>query len=150
MNLIRTDQQVALNALYVAIRKSADHYRDAALCLDDSALTVALSEIVVQRKILSENVRKVISSLGDLPAEPDPDRESLEQLAYRIGTLLSSDQPAKILEQRLAAEQEVAELAAAAGELELDDSCTALVDEVKEHVQVVTDRLQALIKEHTG
>ena len=149
MNLIRTDQQVAMNALYTAIRKNADHYHDAALRLGDSALTMVFHEIVEQRNILSENIRELVRGLGDLPSEPDPDRETLEQLAYHIGSSLSSNQPVKILQQRLSAEQEVADLAAAAKRVELNDACTALVEEVEEHVQTVTGRLQALIEEYT-
>ncbi len=150
MNLIRTDQQVAMNAMYTAIRKTAHHYLDAASSLDDSALITIFQEIVEQRKILSEKVRELIRSRGDLPPEPDQDRETLEQLAYHMGSSLSANPRVQILKQRLNAEQEVADLAAAAREVKLNEACTALVDEVEAHVQTVTDRLQALVEEYTN
>ena len=150
MNLILSDKQVALNALYVAIRKSADHSRDLARFIDDAKLTTALGEIAVQREILSQNVRAVIHTLGDLPAEPDPDRETLEQLAHKIRALVSSDQQVKILEQCLGAEQEVARRAADARKLGLDDTCATMIDDVENQVRIVTRRLQTLMDEYTG
>ncbi len=148
MNLIRTDQQVAMNSIYTAIRKNADHYLDAAKGLDDSVLITVFHEILEQRNILSEKARELIRSIGDLPPEPDPDRETFEQLAYHIDSSLSSNRSANILKQRLDAEQELAALTAAAKEVRLNETCAALVDEVEEHVRAVTVHLQALIEEY--
>ncbi len=148
MKLLRTDQQVAMNAFYAAIRKSAAHYQDAAMFLDNAQLSATFKELAEQRQALSRKVKAAIRTLDDLPAEPDPDRESLEQLAHHISARVSADQAAGILQQRMANEQEVHDLASDARETALDANCAALVDEVEKHVQTISKRLQSLIDTH--
>lgn len=149
MSLLRTDQQVALNTALVAIETSADHYHAAAEHLQDSAVSEALRQIGDERNSLSEGFKTAIRNSGDLPPEPDPDRESLEQLAQQIGAAIASDHTAKVLEQRLAAEQKLAALVTDTRNVELDDASDALFVELFEHIHRVTERLQTLLKQHS-
>lgn len=147
MTLIRTDQQVALNTALVAIETSADHYHAAAEHLKDSPVSAALRRISDERNSLSQRFKAAIRNSGDLPPEPDPDRESLEQLAQQIGAAIAPDQTLKVLEQRLAAEQKLAALIADTRDAKLNAASDALFAELVEHIHSVTERLQALLKQ---
>lgn len=149
MTLIRTDQQVALNTALVAIETSADHFHAAAEHLKDSAVSDALRRIGDERNSLSQGFKTAIRDSGDLPPEPDADRESLEQLAQQLGAAIASDQTIKVLEQRLAAEQKLSEQVKDTRTVELDDASDALFAELVEHIHRVTERLQTLLKQHT-
>ncbi len=137
-----------MNALYAATRKSADHYHDAAMFLDNDQLSADFNKIAEQRQGLSRKIKAAVRTLNDLPAEPDPDRESLEQLIHHISAGMSAEKSAKIVQQRINDEQEIHNLALDARNTSLDANCTAVVDEVAKHVQTITKRLQTLIDIH--
>ncbi len=149
MSLLRTDQQVALNTALVAIETSADHFHAAAEHLKDSAVSEALRRISDERNNLCQGFKTAIRTSGDLPPEPDPDRESLEQLAQQIGAAIAPDQTVKVLEQRLAAEHKLAALVTDTRNVKLDDASDALFAKLLEHIRSVTERLQTLLKQHS-
>ena len=147
MNILRTDQQVAMNELYVKVCESADHLKDAANYLDAKGLSGVLKEIAAQRKVLSWQIKAAIRTLGDLPPEPDPDRESVEQLFNRIGAMVASDQTTCLLEQRLSGEKELAQSVVNARSTGLDDLCTQAVDKIEESSRLATRQLQSSLKD---
>ena len=149
MTLIRTDQQVALNTALVATETSADHYHAVAEHLNDSSVCEALRRIGDERNSLSQSFKAAIRNHGDLPPEPDTDRESLEQLVQQIGAAIAPDQTVKVLEQRLDAEQKLAAQVADTRDAKLDAASDALFTELIEHIHSVTERLQTLLKQHS-
>lgn len=146
MTLLRTDQQVALNTALVAIQTSADHFHAAAEHLNDSTISEALHQIGYERNRLSQGFKTAIRDSGDLPPEPDPERESLEQLAQQLGAAVAPDQTVKFLEQRLAAEHKLSEQVDAIRNVKLDEASSVLFAELAEHINTVTQRLQTLFQ----
>lgn len=145
MSIIRTDEEVALNDLLVASRETVDHYRDAAEFLKDTNITSVLRTIATQREPFIERLTDAVRALGDLPSMPDPDKETGAMLLHHAGAFLSDDYSTEVLEQRIEAEQHLAELVQAGRAIGLDKSCGPLLDEISEHIAQTSEQLQLLL-----
>lgn len=108
MGILRSEQQVALQGLYRLAQESVDHYRDSAEFVEDSALMQLFTRIADQRESLAGSVGQAIRATDDLPAAPDADRETGEQLIHRLHAWFTADQTRDVLQQRLQAEEELA------------------------------------------
>ncbi len=146
MNFLRTDTQVAIDDLLVAIEDSAEKYYDAAEFLDAAAVAAVMQWIGDQRQEMADRFETALRNLGERPSVPDPERQSLEKLVQHLDATMAHARVVPVLEQRLEAEQHLARLAADARAADLDDSCSALVEALEDHVALVTSRLQALLK----
>lgn len=107
MGILRSEQQVALQGLYRLLQESADHYRDAAQFVDDAKAADLFTSIADGRDSLAEKVAQAIRDTGDLPAAPDADKETGEQLLHRLHAWFTADQTRDILEQRVQAEEDL-------------------------------------------
>lgn len=107
MSIIRNDTQVALNDLHVALKRSADHYRDAAEFLQDGEVSAFCKRAATERDQLADAVGKAIREHGELPSVPDRDRETGEQLLERLESLFSADQTREVLQKRLEHERQL-------------------------------------------
>jgi primase-polymerase (primpol)-like protein len=108
MGILRSAQQVALQGLYRLAQESVDHYRDSAEFVEDTTLTQLFTRIADQRESLANSVAQAIRDTDDLPAAPDADRETGEQLIHRLHAWFTADQTRDVLQQRLQAEEELA------------------------------------------
>lgn len=144
MSLIRTDEEVALNDLLIASRESVDHYRDAAEFLDDKAITDVLRAIASQREPFIARFEQAIRAMGELPSVPDPDKEAGTMLIHHAGALLSEDYSSEVIEQRLRAEEALAEFTRTASTLGID---AALLNEFSHHLAQTKEQLQALLSQ---
>ena len=142
MNIIRTELQVALHDLHVAVQESADHYRDSAEFLDDEPVSQLLVEIADEREQLAQKFEQAIRATDDLPAAPDADRETGEQLIHRLRSLFSSDQTEDVLNQRLEAEDALAQMLTDAREAELGAEYEALRQAFADQVRSARTRLE--------
>lgn len=146
MNFIRSDQQVALNNLLVAVRESVDHYRDAAGLLEEKNICALLNDITNERSAFIGRLEQAIRASGDLPTMPDPDKETGEILMHHLAAFLKSQYADKILEQRIEAEKNLASLVIDGKTAGLDESHTILISELDDHVAHTIDKLQAAYK----
>jgi len=62
-----------------------------------------------------------IRALGDLPQDPDPDREALDHVVVGLKALLSGDGGATLVEHRLRAEDALREAVLAAQDADLPE-----------------------------
>jgi hypothetical protein len=108
MSILRNEYQVALQDLHALLQESADHYRDSARFVDDGRAARLFHEIADDREAFAARVADVIRGTGDLPAAPDADRETGEQLIHRLRAWFSPDQMRDVIGQRLEAEVELA------------------------------------------
>ncbi len=151
MNLIRTDQQVALNDLLVATEKSADLLRDAAHFLDGTGMEHELEQLADRREMVTTDLQQAIRALDDMPSAPDPDAESTEKLLHRISALFSGEKSSETtLRQRLATEDQLSELLAEAQSGALGEGFDLLMYELNESIREVTLHLQQLLRRCTG
>lgn len=142
MALLRTEQQAAINELHRAMAKSVDHYVDAAGFLQDEGMAAFLRESAETREQFCDRVVVILDKLDDLPMSPDTEKESLEQLMYRMGAKVSADEVATILQQRLDDEHELHEQLRAIQQLDLDTSTMQLLDEILQHVDHQIEKIQ--------
>ncbi len=147
MNLIRTDQQVALNDLLVATEKSADLLRDAAHFLNGSGMEHELEQLAERREMVIGDLQQAIRALDDMPSAPDPDAESTEKLLHRISAIFSGEKSQETtLRQRLETENELSELLVDVQTQDLGEKFDPLLYELKESVREVTLHLQQLLR----
>ncbi len=150
MSIIRSDQQVALHDLLLAVQDNAAQYHDAAEFLDVSAVAAVLHGLGEQRQEMAQRLSEALRALGDQPSAADPERVGLEKLAHRLDAAVSGDHVVPILEQRLAAEQHLSELIDAARNAGLEANCATLVEELAAQSETVTERLQTLLRQQAG
>ena len=100
MSLLRTPRQVALQELFRLLCESADHCRAAAQCIAESTVASCFVDCARDREALRDAVEEQIRETGDLPAPPDPDRESGEQLLQRLHARMAADGIADLIDQR--------------------------------------------------
>lgn len=147
MNLIRTDQQVALNDLLVATEKSADLLRDAAQFLSGSQMEHELEQLAERRDMVTRDLRQAIRALDDIPSAPDPDAESTEKLLHRISAIFAGEKSRETtIRQRLATEEQLGTLLAEVQGRELGEEFDPLLYELKESIREVTLHLQQLLR----
>lgn len=108
MGILRSEQQLALQGLYQLAQESVDHYRDSAEFVDDDAAAQLFTRIADEREALAGQLAQAIRDTDDLPAAPDADRETGEQLIHRLHAWFTADQTLDVLQQRLLAEEELA------------------------------------------
>lgn len=108
MSIMRSEYQVALQDLHARVQESVDHYRDSARFVEEARAARLFRNIADDREAFASRVAEVIRRTDDLPAAPDADRETGEQLIHRLHAWFSSDQTRDVIEQRLDAEAELA------------------------------------------
>lgn len=113
--MFRSDAQVALNDLLVALRESADLYADDAELADGAPELAALFETLARRRSeLGEELAAQVRKSGDLPRLPDADRETLLRLGNRFRSRMAPNALDELIGDRLAAEGELAQRVAEA------------------------------------
>jgi hypothetical protein len=100
MTILRDEVQVALNDLHKALKHSAGQYRYVAEFLDGPEICAGCSDIAKRRDNLAARVASAIRASNDLPAEPDKDKETGEQLLQRLEAMFSADQISEVVAQR--------------------------------------------------
>ncbi|MBU2885525.1 hypothetical protein KO507_07100 [Gilvimarinus agarilyticus] len=110
MTLLRSDRQVALQQLHIALLENADHYRDAAVFVSDTSAESCFEQLAAERESLARDFAAEIRSTEDLPSVPDPEREEGEQFINHLSGLFAADETGKVVAQRLQAEQQLAQM----------------------------------------
>lgn len=129
--MLRSDAQVALHDLLEALREAADVYGDDAEALEEGDLAQLCRQLALRRERLADAVATEIRRYGDLPTEPDADRETLHRLGNRLRTLFSQHERSSVLRERMDAEAALARLAEGAlGQLD-DQASRELVEQVR-------------------
>lgn len=106
--MLRSDEQVALEDLHRALRRTGAGHRDAAQTLDPGDLATFLEELATERDAMAAEVATIIRATGDLPDEPDADRETLRTAARHLKAALSRDDRRPLLLDRDRAEADLA------------------------------------------
>ncbi|MCK7597393.1 hypothetical protein M0G74_08950 [Microbulbifer sp. CAU 1566] len=110
MGIFRSDVQVALNDLHLALQESADHYRFAAEFLGESPACQVCEQLAGAREALALKVADLIRAAGELPSEPDRDLEAAAQLRQQFEALFSEDAAAGVVRQRIRSEMDLENL----------------------------------------
>lgn len=136
MFYILSETEVALNEVLVACRESIDHYEDAINLINDDDKAALFRSITNQRQSLIERLATAIRELGDLPSEPDPDKETGSIIIEHLGASLVADDAEYIVSHRIKAEENLQSLIDNAREMEaeLNESHRALLLDLSKQV----------------
>lgn len=141
MPMLRDDRQVALNDVIVLCRDAADHYRDAAALLERGEPARLLDDLARRRAQAADELARHSRQLGDLPDEPDPDKETVDNLLTRLKALFVEDERRTVLAETEQIEAQIAAAAAAALGQPLPDTTLALLRRLEKDIQATRRRL---------
>lgn len=141
MPLTRSDDEVALDELTVAVKSAAAAYEDGADMADDEALADLFRAFARTHRDLSGRLDEVLRAMGALPREPDQDGETFRQVLRHARAALTADQRAELLEERRDEEAAVLECAEAALDAGLEAEARAIVEAVREAARTHRARL---------
>ena len=144
MSLLRSDLQLALHDVHMALQESADHYRDAAEFVSQQSAAAAFTAIAQQRDQLADTFAQAIRAADDLPSVPDPELESGEQFINHLTNLFATDEIDGLREQRLEAEQRLEDLLHSPDTAALREQQPSLLAECEADIQRTRERLLAL------
>lgn len=133
--LLRDDRQAALNRIETLCLASAADYEAAAEQTHDSALSGDFQALASRHRALAERLAPHIRALGDLPRQPDPDREAFGHVLDGLRTLLAQNESAELVERRLAAENELMDALRAALELPMPEPTRTALHELQSEVE---------------
>jgi uncharacterized protein (TIGR02284 family) len=142
--MLRSELQIALNDVQVALQEAADGHEWAADFVPDPQLGDLLRELALERRSLAEALGEQLKALGDLPRAPDTDLETVRDLVSRIKAAFSPDERQALLDDRAAAE---ARLEACAETVlardDLPEDALALLREILERARLAKERMGA-------
>ncbi|OGB20549.1 MAG: hypothetical protein A3I66_05715 [Burkholderiales bacterium RIFCSPLOWO2_02_FULL_57_36] len=141
--LLRNEQQLALNQVETLCIESADRYEAAAGTADDPALARLFGDLARQRRQFAVELAGHIRALDDLPQQPDPDRETVDELLAGIRAFFSGDQRDALIDERKKLEQDLAEAAQAGLQQPLAEETKILLKQLLSHVDSALRQLEA-------
>ena len=142
--MLRTELQIALNDVAVALQEAADGHEWAADFVPDPQLADLLRELAGERRSLAAALGEQLKALGDLPRAPDTDLETVRDLVSRIKAAFSPDERQALLEDRAAAEANLeSRVETALARDDLPDDARALLREVLERARLAKERIGA-------
>ncbi|WP_066963900.1 DUF2383 domain-containing protein [Microbulbifer sp. Q7] len=147
MSLMRTDRQMALNDLHLAMQESADIYQQTAQFLQDPAASALCKSLASDRERLAEQIAEEIRDEGELPSAPDRDKETLELLEQRLETLFAQDQVAGVITHRLEGEKALAARVRSEDFTALEAQSPALLNDCRQSVEGAVARLSDYLGE---
>lgn len=138
--MLRDDRQVFLNDLIVANRETVAAYEQALTHIDEGdAGETCRAQLASCRDIVAR-LEADLRSLGDLPGQPDEERELLRAAGRQALSALSPRPDWEVLVDALIEhERKTADLCEGAGALDLPDAVAKTVAQCR-------DRAQAAIK----
>ena len=107
MNIIRSDADVILHDVFVALEESVDQYADSAEFLREHEVAKIFKELSLERVALLKALAEAIRRTGNLPPAADDDKESFRLALQHVFANLSENAVAQVLEQCLQQEREL-------------------------------------------
>jgi uncharacterized protein (TIGR02284 family) len=141
--LLRTDEQVALNQVESLMIEAADRYDTAAARTGDAQLAQLFAGLAQRRRQLAAELAQHIRALDDLPQYPDPDRETVQDLLTGIKALFSADERKALIDERVQAEQKLAESVQGALQLAVPEQRAALLGRMLADIEAACNQLGA-------
>lgn len=141
--LIRSDREVALGELIVALARAAEVTTHAAERLNGRSGAEPLARLAAQRASDRDGLLAAGLEGGVPPSEPDPERAAAAGLLERLRAAISADEVQSVLRTCREAEGQVAEALTAARTYEFPDAVAAALVELAERQPVMRETLAA-------
>lgn len=141
--LLRDDRQMAVNDVETLCVEAADHYAAAAGRVQDAQVATLFSDLALQYRQFAAALARHIRASGDLPQQPDPDKEAVVDVLTGIKGLLRGDLRNTLIDDRARGEEAVATAAIAALAQDVDAALRTLLQDVLAHTEAARSRLDA-------
>jgi uncharacterized protein (TIGR02284 family) len=90
--MLRTEKQVALDAIINSSRGSVEHYRWVADSSNDEQARILLYKLALEREMIVDKLAPQIYRLGDMPSTPDPEKLAVEEIFTKIKATFSDNE----------------------------------------------------------
>jgi uncharacterized protein (TIGR02284 family) len=141
--LLRDEKEMALNDVETLCAEAADHYAAAASRAQEAALVTLFGELAQHYRQFAAALAGHIRASGDLPQQPDPDREALVEVFTGIKGLLRGDPRSALIDEREQGEDAIAGAARDALAQDVQPDLHALLQEILAHTAAAKHRLGA-------
>jgi DNA repair ATPase RecN len=142
--MLRNSKQASLDAIIKQCREAADLYRQAAeLAAGGQNPAGLFRRLADRRDQVAAELEAHLRALGDLPGEPDRDREAVAEILTRLKSALAADKRLELLEERRQAEAALAARAEKALALEYPEEMRATLAALREEAARAEKELQA-------
>lgn len=141
--LFRDDKQAALNLVETLCQECAGAYAAAATQVKDAALAAQFQQAHARLQQCAAQLAPHIRALGDLPNEPDPDRETVENVVERVRNFLTGDADANVLAHRIEADHKLQDALVEARGQALHNDTLALLDEIATSLEQIHMQFKA-------
>lgn len=142
MSLLRTDQQVAIQALHLSMVKMVHHYIDAAEFLQTEESVKFMQTSAEQYEQFCMRIVDLLNKLGDLPMPPDVEKENLEQLMFHVEAKASADEVTTVFQQRLDAEEELSGQIKQTQGLQLEEDIQQVLEDIQRQVMLQIEQIR--------
>jgi len=142
--MLRDEKDVALNALLVACRKAAEHYRQAAEMAEKPQWAEMFAHRARLRHTDAGRIEMLLRRFGYLPGEPDRDRQDVSQLITLTRAAVTDDNAAPLRKKACQLEDDIEDRAS---EALAQTWPPEALDLLKELVQSSRDHRDALTAE---
>ncbi|MGX5913963.1 hypothetical protein ACR0ST_04460 [Aliidiomarina sp. Khilg15.8] len=144
MSIIRTDDEADSVEILKLVIETTDYYKEMADVLEDSELADKLDNIASDRAGYIKPFQNVVKELGQLPVQPDPDKELLQRIGGELTKLLSADSKNAILDKCLHEDDKLADIISRTQLGEKSAKFQQLLDALSDNLSSTKRSIQAL------
>lgn len=144
MSILRTDDQADGVEILKLVIETADYHRAMAELLEAKETGSDLLAIASERETYIEPFQRLVEKLGELPVEPDPDKELMQAIGGKITKMFSPDADTALLEKCLHKEEELAELVNQTALKDRSSEIKILLDSLAENIDQTKQAILAL------
>lgn len=144
MPILRTDNQTDSVELLKRTMETADYYRDIATIMEEAQCAKTLVEIATERKSFIKPLQSIVTELGELPVQPDPDKELAQIISGELTKLLSANAKNVMLDKCLQQDEALANELQATQLGKASAEYAEQLDALAENINHTQQRVQAL------
>lgn len=141
--MLRSEQQAALDDAIVTCLYAADRYRSAARRAHDRHLSEFFATLAHERTEFAQKLTDALVGIGSLPSQPDPDKETLDEIITRIKMTFAADERSLLLEECKHVEQQIAAAASKAVQNDQQESTRQILECVIDAARRTQERLES-------
>lgn len=143
MSIIRTEQQADAVEILKLVMETHDYYADMSEVANDD-IGAVLECVAAERASFIPRAKAMVKALGELPVQPDPDKELLQKVGGGITQLLAGDSNDAVIDKCLQHDQKLADLLANT-ELRGDaHEHQPLIEQLSQHLHATRSKLSGL------
>jgi hypothetical protein len=139
-------KETALNAVLIALYSAADHYAQSVELLENQPPADYFARLLHLRRAAATRLTELLRTLDFLPAEPDPDRLALTELATRVKAALAREVEPILVQKALHLEVQIEHRFEEALKMAMPPPVESTLQRLESETRREIERLQAQAK----